>query len=244
MPFDQLINSYHLAAFVMGVFSSVHCIGMCGSIIGTLTLSLPEEIRNKKSRLFPFVFNYNFGRIFSYTTGGIIAGLIGQIFVFPMGDKVGYRVLQLISSMFIVSAGFYIAGWFPRFAYIEKVGVKLWYKIEPFGRKLMPVKTLRQAFFFGVIWGWMPCGLVYSAIALSMTTGDIVQSSLTMLFFGLGTLPAVMGVGIMTGVLTTLTRMRKYRIMVGTLLILMGVLAAFPEINPLRISAFKLIKLF
>ena len=98
----------------------------------------------------------------------------------------------------MASAGLYIAGWFPRFAYIEKAGTHFWKKIEPFGRKLIPVKSRTQAYFFGMVWGWLPCGFVYSALALAAAAGDVSKSALTMLAFGLGTLPAVMGVGIMT----------------------------------------------
>jgi sulfite exporter TauE/SafE len=136
----------------------------------------------------------------------------------------------------MISAGFYIAGWFPRFAYIEKLGSRTWKKIEPFGRKLIPVKTRLQAFLFGMIWGWLPCGLVYTALALAATTGDILHSVLTMLSFGLGTLPAVMGIGIMTSLLASLQRMHRFKQAVGILFIAVALLAAFPELNPMRLQ--------
>ena len=116
----------------------------------------------------------------------------------PLGEAHGHRVLQLLSAAVMASAGLYIAGWFPRFAYIEKVGTRIWKKIEPYGRKLIPVKNRTQAYLFGMVWGWLPCGLVYAALTLAATAGDVSKSALTMLAFGLGTLPAVMGVGIMT----------------------------------------------
>lgn len=235
MPFDPAFTTSYLVAFAMGLVSSLHCIGMCGSIIGTLTLSLSPEIRNRKALLLPFVFNYNFGRITSYTLAGALAGIIQSIATMQMGEY-GYRLLQLLSAVIMASAGLYVAGWFPRFAYIEKAGMHFWKKIEPFGRKLIPVKNRTQAYLFGMVWGWLPCGLVYAALALAATAGDVGKSALTMLSFGLGTLPAVMGVGIMTGILTRLSRMQRFKQAIGLFMIALALLAALPWLNPMAIT--------
>lgn len=233
MPFSPEFSSSYLVAFVMGLFSSMHCIGMCGSIIGTLTLSLSPDIRNKKTLLFPYVLNYNLGRITSYTIAGGLVGIIGVLMIMPFGEIHGHRILQLLSALVMMSAGLYIAGWFPRFAYIEKMGVRFWKKIEPFGRKLIPVKTHTQAYLFGMVWGWLPCGLVYSALTLSATAGDVAKSALLMLAFGAGTLPAVMGVGIMTNILTRLSRTQRFKQLIGLFMIVLALLAALPWLNPM-----------
>ena len=237
MTFDPAFTSSYLVAFVMGLFSSMHCIGMCGSIIGTLTLSLSPDIRNSKKRLLPFVFNYNFGRITSYAIAGLLVGTIEALLTMHLGETHGHRFLQLLSAVIMASAGLYIAGWFPRFAYIEKTGMFLWKKIEPYGRKLIPVKNLKQAYLFGMIWGWLPCGLVYSALALAATAGDASKSSLTMLAFGLGTLPAVIGVGVMTQLLTRLSRIKRFKEAVGLLMIILALFATVPWLNPMAITS-------
>jgi sulfite exporter TauE/SafE len=237
MPFDPAFTTSYLVAFVMGLVSSLHCIGMCGSIIGTLTLSLSPEIRNKKALLLPFVFNYNFGRITSYVIAGALAGIIQSIATMHIGEFHGHRLLQILSAIIMASAGLYIAGWFPRFAYIEKAGMHFWKKIEPFGRKLIPVKNRTQAYLFGMVWGWLPCGLVYAALALAATAGDVSTSALTMLSFGLGTLPAVMGVGIMTGILTKLSRMQRFKQAIGVFMIILALLAALPWLNPMAFTS-------
>jgi hypothetical protein len=228
-------NASYFVAFIMGLISSLHCIGMCGSIIGTLTLSLSPEVRNNRATLFTFVLNYNLGRISSYAVAGALIGLLQLLLNLPFAQGHGHRVLQLLSALIMAGAGLYIAGWFPRFAYIEKIGAWFWKKIEPFGRRLIPVKTRFHAFLFGMIWGWLPCGLVYSALAVSATAGDSLKSSLTMLAFGLGTLPAVMGVGIMTAILTKLSRMNRFKQAVGLFMIVLALLAAMPELNPMRL---------
>ena len=238
MTIDQIFNSTYLVALLMGIFSSMHCIGMCGSIIGTLTLSLKPEIREKKSKLYPYVLTYNLGRITSYTIAGILIGAIEFILTRPLGEGHGHRVLQILSALIMAGAGFYIAGWFPQFAYIEKSGSWIWKKLEPLGRKLIPVQTLTHGYLFGMVWGWIPCGLVYSTLALAATTGDVVKSTLTMLFFGLGTLPAVMGLGIMASSLARLAKMERFRQAVGVMFIILALFAAFPWINPMRLQHF------
>jgi sulfite exporter TauE/SafE len=84
-----------------------------------------------------------------------------------------------------------------------------------------------------MVWGWLPCGLVYAALTLATTAGNEVRSTLTMLAFGVGTLPAVIGVGIMTSLLVRLSGMRKFRQVAGVLLMALALLAAFPWLNPM-----------
>lgn len=225
-------NASYLAAFVIGLFSSLHCIGMCGSIIGTLTYSLSQELRNNKRILFSIILSYNLGRVASYAIAGAVVGLLSL----PFSQGIAYRFLQLASATIMAGAGLYIGGWFPRFAYIEKMGSRFWKLIEPFGRKMIPVKTRGQAMLFGMIWGWLPCGLIYTALALAATTGNIMHSSMTMLAFGLGTLPAVVGVGIMTSLLAKLSKAQLFKQIVGVLFIIFALLAAFPWINPMRVE--------
>ncbi len=236
MEYQLTFTASYFAAFAMGLFSSLHCIGMCGSIIGTLTLSLKPDIRNDKRRLLPYILSYNFGRITSYTLAGFLVGILQAIIILPFGLDQGHRILQILSAAMMIGAGCYLAGWFPRFAYIEKAGSRLWKLIEPFGRKLIPVKTHTQALLFGMVWGWLPCGLVYAALALAATSTDAYRAGITMLAFGLGTLPSVLGVGIMTDVLTKLSRVHQFKQIVGLLLIIIALIAVFPELNPMRLQ--------
>ena len=235
MIFDPNFASSFLVALLMGVFSSLHCIGMCGSIIGSLTFSLSPEIRQNKQRLLPFIFSDTAGRITSYGIAGATVGLLEVLITFPLGEAHGHRLLQILSALIMTGAGLYIAGWFPRFAYIEKLGVHFWKKIEPYGRKLIPVKDCKHAYLFGMVWGWLPCGLVYAALALTVASGSVLQSALTMIAFGLGTLPAVMGVGVMISVLTRLAAMPRFKQIVGLIMIFLALFAAFPSLNPMAI---------
>lgn len=231
--FDIAFTSSFLVAFLMGLFSTLHCMSMCGSISGSLTLSLKREIREHRARLIPFVACYNGGRVASYALGGLLAGLAERLIGMPFGEGHGHRVLQILSALVLLGAGLHIGGWFPRFAYIEKFGAVIWSRLEPFGRRLIPVETLPRAFIFGMVWGWLPCGLVYTALTLAATTGDVYRSMMTMLAFGLGTIPAVMGVGCMTSLLVRISTFAHFRQAAGITLLLLAIVSVFPSINPM-----------
>jgi sulfite exporter TauE/SafE len=198
---------------------------MCGSIIGTLSFSLKPEVRSNKTKMSAFILSYNFGRIFSYVLAGLIISFLESVLTLPLGEEHSHRYLQILSSLIITGAGFYIAGWFPNFAYIEKTGSKFWKFIEPYGRKLIPVAHLNQAFLFGMVWGWIPCGLVYTALALAATTGDINSSMLSMLAFGLGTLPAVLGTGMVSSFISRLSKLQTTKQIIGISLVLIAIIS-------------------
>jgi hypothetical protein len=212
------IATSYFAAFLLGLFSTVHCIAMCGSVIGALTLSLPAEIREQPRRMFPYVFNYNVGRILSYAVAGLIVGLLSS----PLAQFNAHNVLRVIAVVVMIAMGLYLAGWFPKFAMMERVGVPIWRRLQPIGHRLLPVRSAKQAFLLGMIWGWLPCGLVYAALAVAATTGDPLQSMWVMLSFGAGILPAVMGAGLFTGLLAGLANSKRFRQAAGILIIAMA----------------------
>ncbi|MCK4865904.1 MAG: sulfite exporter TauE/SafE family protein [Gammaproteobacteria bacterium] len=215
-----------VSAFFIGLFSTVHCLGMCGGIIGALTFSLPEKIRNNRKRLIPYVTAYNFGRIISYSLAGALAGGFGSNLI-AFSPAYGHLVLQLFASTLMVGIGLYLAGWFPALVKIEHIGKPIWRKLEPISQKLIPVKSPGHAFLFGVVWGWLPCGLVYTALIWSTTAGSVKDGALLMLAFGAGTLPAVMIAGILTGWFTRLIRSTYIRPLVGLTIILVALITGY-----------------
>lgn len=225
---DPLFTTSFAFALLLGLLSAVHCVAMCGAIIGTLTLSLPPEIRSQKRQLIPYVFAYNLGRIASYVTMGLITGslmgLLGSLHHPVVFGVTGHDILQGASGLIMFGTGLYLANWFPRFALVERIGIPLWRRLEPLGRRLIPVRSRKQAFVFGTIWGWLPCGLVYNAVAVAATTGSGTRSALTMLAFGIGTLPAVMGMGIFTAWMAHLASFNRLRQLAGLVIIMVAVI--------------------
>lgn len=219
---DAIVTSY-TTAFLLGLFSTIHCIAMCGSVIGALTLSLPMSVRESQRKMLPYVFNYNLGRLVSYATAGAIVGLLSA----PLVTINGHIILRYLSVIVMVAMGLYLAGWFPRFAHMERMGAPIWRWLQPLGRKLLPVQSTFQALLLGLVWGWLPCGLVYAALAVAATVGEPVKASLVMLAFGVGTLPAVMGSGLFTGMLAAMARAKHLRQIAGLLIIAMALATVF-----------------
>jgi len=124
--------------------------------------------------------------------------------------------------LFMVSLGLYLCGWWHGLTRIERIGGVLWRRIEPLGRRLLPVRTLGQAFGIGLVWGWLPCGLVYSVLIWSVSAGGAAEGALLMLSFGLGTLPAVLALGTFAASLAKLVRKIWVQYLAGVLVIAFG----------------------
>lgn len=209
------------AAFLVGLLGGVHCAGMCSGIVGALSGGLAPGIRRSRGRLLSALLAYNGGRIISYGLAGVLLGLLGQqigaleIFgSFPVGRVVG--------GVFMILFGFYLAGWWHALRVLEKAGAHLWRHVEPLGRRFIPVQGSGQAFMLGLVWGWLPCGMVYAVLALALASGSVLYGGLVMLVFGLGTLPLMVGMGYAIGTLTRVLQGRILRSLAGVTVMLFG----------------------
>ncbi len=208
-----------LAAFLVGLLGGVHCVGMCGGIVGTLTLGLPVGVRSQAPRLLPYQLAYNLGRISGYGVAGALLGGLGQAAFQALPLQ---RGLYLIAALFMLLLGLYLAGWWPGFARLEALGTGLWRRVEPLGRRLLPIQSLGQAVGVGFVWAWIPCGLVYSVLIWALAAGSAVQGALLMLAFGLGTLPTLLGMGMLAGLAARFTEQVWLRHLAGLLVLGFG----------------------
>ena len=190
--------------------------------MGALTYSLPLDVRNNRRQLWPYILLYNLGRLSSYALAGALFGTIGILLYKTISPHLGYLFLQYIAAAIMISVGLYIAGWFPKYAYIERAAAPIWRLMEPLGRRLLPVSSPFQAFAYGLVWGWLPCGLVYSALLLTITSSGPLEGSLFMLAFGLGTLPALMGIALIAEKVVRYARNKTIRALAGLFLIGLG----------------------
>jgi hypothetical protein len=196
-----------LAALVMGLLGSAHCIVMCGGIVGMLSAGA------SRARL---TIAYNLGRITSYAAAGAIAGLVGHALD---GARVG---LRFAAALLMIGVGLYVAGRWRRFAALERIGAPLWKRVEPMAKGLLPVRTVPRALALGGLWGWMPCGLVYGALALAVTGGGAATGALTMLAFGAGTLPVLLALGALASYVKALARVAWVRTAAGLVIVALG----------------------
>jgi sulfite exporter TauE/SafE len=229
------LDSGYVIAPIVGLLGTVHCIGMCGGIVGALSFSLPEAERRRGGRLMAFTLAYNVGRVLSYAVAGALFGGLGAL-VLAAGEALWMtRLLRACAALVTIGIGFYIIGWVPRFAVVERIGEPLWRLLEPIGRRLLPVRTLPRAFLFGAVWGWLPCGLVYAMLISTPAKAGALSGAVYMALFGLGTLPAMAGAGLLSGRVLGVTggphggaMRRRLQLVGGGLVVMLG---AFPLIS-------------
>lgn len=209
------------AAGLVGLLGGTHCIGMCGGIVGALTGGLTDDVRASRVRLVAAQLAYNTGRIVSYGVAGLLAGLLGQQAT-TMGLTGGFPVGGIIAAVIMILLGLYLGGWWQVLTWAERQGARLWRHIEPLGRRFIPVRNPVQALLLGLVWGWLPCGMVYSVLALALASGSGPEGAAIMLAFGAGTLPTLLVVGIAFGSLGRWLRDARVRKAAGLLVILMG----------------------
>ncbi|MCF6189300.1 MAG: sulfite exporter TauE/SafE family protein [Cocleimonas sp.] len=215
-------QSQYLVAFLTGLFGGVHCFGMCGGIVGALTLGTSEK--DKKNSAFIINIGYNLGRISGYIVAGAIVGFLGSSLVDLTGIQTAKQVLAVIASLFMIALGLYLAGLWNGIAKIESIGGVLWKRIQPLTKRFIPVKSFQQAVPLGFLWGWLPCGLVYTALIWTLSAGGAIEGALIMLAFGLGTLPNLLAIGVIATRLSAWIQNPKIRLVAGMLVVLMGVL--------------------
>ncbi|MDH5472227.1 MAG: sulfite exporter TauE/SafE family protein [Gammaproteobacteria bacterium] len=212
----------YFSAFVIGLMSGVHCIGMCGGIVGALSFGINKQLNQSGHSYFSMLLGYNLGRLTSYTLAGAFMGGLGWLVSYWLAIRNLQLGLQLLAAIIMILLGLYLSGWWTVLKHIENAGGLVWKHIEPASKKLLPVKRFSQALILGVLWGWLPCGLVYSVLVWSVSTGDFQQGALLMLSFGLGTLPNLLAMGLFARRLNDWAGKRWIRQLAGSLIICFG----------------------
>lgn len=206
------------SALLFGLAGSTHCIGMCGGIAGSLAISGGE-------RGIWFQLAYNSGRLFSYALAGALIGQLGQLISHTAELTL---LLRTLAALIMVVMGLFIAGWWQGAAYLERLGGLVWRRLQPLTRPLLPADTMPKALLLGGLWGWLPCGLVYTTLLWAGTAGgDSLTSASLMLVFGIGTLPALLTSALLARQLKQLLQRSGVRQGAGLLVILFG-LATLP----------------
>lgn len=228
-------HSQYLVAFITGLLGGVHCFGMCGGIVGALSLSSAnlssQSLQNQSSSTnqsashskIAILLGYNLGRISGYVVAGAIVAGLGAALVDLSGIDAIKQVLAVVASLFMIALGFYLAGLWSGLSKIERLGSGLWKRIQPFSKRFMPVRNVQQAIPLGFLWGWLPCGLVYTALTWTLTTGSAFEGGLIMLAFGIGTLPNLLAMGVLAERLSRWVRNPNVRLISGLLVVLLGV---------------------
>jgi len=240
------MDSLVLAALVVGAAGSVHCVGMCGGIVMAVALRAPSTQtvslgagalaaggRGGAGQL-SFQLAFNCGRIVTY---GVIGGAVGAVgslgllldTVFPM-----QLALRVVAGALVILVGLYIGGYGSSILTgLERAGSGIWRIAQRFGGGFFPPDTPGRAVIAGSVWGWLPCGLVYSMLATALVSGSATRGAAVMLAFGLGTLPTLVAAGLLADRLRKGLQRTGVRRAAGALVVALGVvgIAATPGLG-------------
>ena len=159
----------------------------------------------------------NLGRISSYVVIGLLVGLVGQVGISLDDTRAVQNGLYIAANVLLLLLGLYLAGISTAATKIEGIGKPIWKRLNPLLNKLLPIKSVPACFGVGVLWGWLPCGLVYSASLYALGSGNALHGGLYMLAFALGTLPNLLAMGIFAAQLKTFLQKRMVRLCAGLL---------------------------
>jgi sulfite exporter TauE/SafE len=207
-----------IAVLLVGLLGGVHCLGMCGSIVGIFTSQVPKDAPR-----WPFHLAYSSGRIASYAVAGALVGTIGQAGLLMRDAVPVQHLLFALSSLMLIVLGLYLAGLWGAVRQLEQVGGRLWKHLQPYTRHMLPVNTVPRALGLGALWGWLPCGLVYSVLLTALASGSTAQGAIIMLAFGLGTLPNLLAIGLFWESIKGWVQSQSVRLTAGGLVAAFGI---------------------
>lgn len=207
------------SAFLMGLFGGVHCVLMCGGVVGTLCARLPDPSPRGRAGALAA---YNGGRILTYTALGAVAGGLGAASATALPFAGAQVALRLVAAAVMIGAGLYLAGIFRSFVLIEGAGGHIFRALGPLWSRLKASRSPVASLSLGALWGFLPCGMVYAALALALSAGSAMAGGLTLLAFGTGTLPALLVAGGLAEGVRRLSRHLRVRQAAGLLIALSG----------------------
>lgn len=212
----EILPAALLAAALAGLLGSTHCVGMCG---GVALLSGQQAQSPQWRRTMAF----NAGRIGSYTLTGALAGGLGSQLGALLHDTVLWgSVLRVAMGLLMVAIGLHLSIGWTGLRRLERLGVPVWRRLGPLAGRLDPRRSALHSLAFGALWGWIPCGLVYSALMAALVSGGATAGAAVMLAFGLGTAPALLSLGLLGETLRPLMAQRGWRRSTGFIVIGLG----------------------
>ncbi len=226
-----------LPIFLIGLLGGVHCVGMCGGIVGAFSVATPRRPFPVPVLAQPSWFSeaagsglrvlaFNAGRMGSYMVAGAFAGLLGSIPAM-MNIAVLQRGAYWLANLMLIALGLTLMNAWHGLSRVEAAGQWVWRRVQPLMRRFLPVETAGQALALGGLWGWIPCGMVYSVLMTALLTGSALQGAGVMLAFGLGTLPLLFSMGMLGSRLQARLQTPAVRTMAGVLVLAFGLLGLY-----------------
>ena len=221
-----MLDSGFLAVFLVGLLGGAHCAGMCGGIVSALTLQMPGR-SDAEGPAWIVHLAYNLGRISSYGIAGALIGALGSLGLLLNHWLPVQMILYVAANLMMIALGLQLAGLTQAMAGAERAGQWLWRHVQPATRRFLPVRGVAQAFPLGMLWGWLPCGLVYSVLTMTLLSGSAIRGAATMLAFGVGTLPNLMLAGLLLVRFRSMVQGRRLRLVAGLVVLAFGLWGLF-----------------
>jgi len=213
------LNASLTAALLTGLLGSAHCLGMCAGISGLFAMHTSAA---GLRRQLPMALTYNAGRLASYAILGFVVAALGTRLVGLTPALAG--PVRLAAGVIIILIGLQIAFDLRVLGGLERMGSMIWERVAPLTKGLLPVNSAPRALGLGLLWGLLPCGLVYSVLLVAATSAEAADGALVMVAFGLGTTPAMLMTGLGAARLARIMQRKRTRLGAGLLIVLLGIL--------------------
>jgi uncharacterized protein len=177
-------GGFLLSMLLLGLASGVHCVGMCGGFVAAFSTSRVIPIRAAQPAVLRTLL-FNAGRITTYAVLGAASGFLGGKLALALGAQ---TALYVLANVMLIAIGLHLAGATRFLGFLERIMIPVW-------RAVQPLLKMRSAYLPGLAWGFVPCGLVYGALAAAAFAGSAALGAAAMLAYGLGTLPWLMTTG-------------------------------------------------
>jgi len=191
------------ATALLALAGGLHCAAMCGGLAATFTFAIPDPQR-RGARLWYWQGLLGAGRVLTYSLLGALAGALGGSLLARLGGGSHLHWPALLSGVLMILLAAHLLGLSAPMRALERIGARVWRRLSPLTRPLLPLDHPLKALALGALWGFLPCGLLYSALLLAAATGSAPGGALAMAVFGLVTLAPVASTGVFAGQISRL----------------------------------------
>jgi sulfite exporter TauE/SafE len=208
-------------AFIAGLSGSAHCFGMCGGMAGALGMHA-RSVARTGATVFGTSALYQVGRIGGYATLGALFGALGMALSMALNLNRIADVMRMLSGALLILLGLRVLLRVNALAPLENWGARLWRHLQPLAGHAAQGNAFARPLLLGLMWGWLPCGLVYSMLMVSATSANAAGGAAVMVAFGIGTLPAMLTSTLAAARLQAVLKRRATQLASGILLVLFG----------------------
>lgn len=205
------------AALLAGIAGSAHCLVMCGGLSGALSM--------RGARADAWV--YHAGRLGGYTTAGAVFGLFGASLSSAVNLPMLSTIARVAAGLLVILVAVRVLFGLNALTWVERLGAWFWKLLRPLATHAVGNRSPARSLLLGLLWGWLPCGLVYSILLLAALSGEALRGAGIMIAFGIGTLPAMLTGSMLGAQMNRWLGVRQGRRLSGAVLLLFGLWLAW-----------------